>query len=415
MTVDLLATRRDSDPRLAAVVGLSELAAIARERMHPAAFDYVAGGAWDEISLTDNEAAWRRRRFRPRVLRDVSSVATATTILGHPASLPLAIAPMAAHGLAHPDGEVATARAAAAAGVPFCLSTMSSRSIEEVAAAAAEAERTGSSAPRWFQLYLQADRGLDRELVERAEAAGYGAIVLTVDLPVLGYRERDLRSGFRLDVPLGNFGPAGPPADGWPTGAVPATASGGSDDGYEMLGQQRHLGLVWDDLAEVRSWSRLPFAVKGILTGEDAARAAELGVDAVIVSNHGARQLDRVPAGLDVLAEVVAAVDGRCEVLVDGGVRRGLDIAIGLALGARAVLVGRPMMWALAAGGEAGVARALAIVRDELERALALLGASSVDGLDPSFLVAWGGPVGDPAGGGPSAGGGPAAGVEPIR
>ncbi len=321
---------------------------------------------------------------------------------------------MAAHALAHPDGELATARAAAAAGVPFCLSTMSSRSIEEVAAAVAEVDRPGSSAARWFQIYLQADRGLDRALVERAEAAGYGAVVLTVDLPVLGYRERDLRSGFRLDVPLGNFAPSGPPADERPTGAVPAAAAAGSDDGYQMLGRQRHLGLVWDDLARIRSWSRLPLAVKGILTGEDAARAAELGVDAVIVSNHGARQLDRVPAGLDVLAEVVAAVDGRCEVLVDGGVRRGLDIAIALALGARAVLIGRPMIWALAAGGEAGIARALAILRDELERALALLGASSVGDLDPSFLVAGGAPVGDPAGRGPVHGAGGGAGVEPA-
>jgi 4-hydroxymandelate oxidase len=164
-----------------------------------------------------------------------------------------------------------------------------------------------------------------------------------------------------------------------------------------MLGQQRHLGLRWEDLAEIRSWSRLPFALKGILTAEDAARAAELGVDAVIVSNHGARQLDRAPAPVDVLGEVVAAVDGRCEVLVDGGVRRGLDIAIALALGARAVLVGRPIMWALASGGEAGVSRALEIVRDELERALGLLGAPSVADLDPSFLVAGGAPVADPA------------------
>jgi 4-hydroxymandelate oxidase len=304
---------------------------------------------------------------------------------------------MAAHGLAHPDGEVATARAAAVAGVPFCLSTMSSRSIEEVAAGVGGVEGSGSPGVRWFQLYVQADRDLVRRLVERAEASGYGAIVLTVDLPVLGYRERDLRNGFRLDVPLGNFGLGAPPAEGRPASAVaPAGVPIPSHDGYEMLGQQRHVGLVWDDLAKIRSWSRLPLVVKGILTAEDATRAAELGVDAVIVSNHGARQLDRTPAPLDVLAEVVAAVDGRCEVLVDGGVRRGLDIAIALALGARAVLVGRPMMWALAAGGEAGVARALAILHDELERALALLGAASIDDLDPSYLVAAGSPVGDP-------------------
>jgi 4-hydroxymandelate oxidase len=288
-----------------------------------------------------------------------------------------------------------------ATGVPFCLSTMSSRSIEEVAAAADGAAAPGTPAPRWFQLYLQADRGLDRELVERAATAGFDAIVLTVDLPVLGYRERDLRTGFRLDVPLGNFGPGWSPVDGSPHPGSASAArdgpAGPSDDGYAMLGQQRHLGLRWEDLAEIRSWSRLPFALKGILTAEDAARAAELGVDAVIVSNHGARQLDRAPAPVDVLGEVVAAVDGRCEVLVDGGVRRGLDIAIALALGARAVLVGRPIMWALASGGEAGVSRALEIVRDELERALGLLGAPSVADLDPSFLVAGGAPVADPA------------------
>jgi 4-hydroxymandelate oxidase len=401
MTTDPLATHREVDPRLDGVVALADFEPIARDRMDPAAFDYVAGGAWAEITLRENVAAWSRRRFRPRVLVDVSTITTDTTILGRPVTLPLAIAPMAAHGLAHPDAEAATARAAMAAGVPFCLSTMSSRSIEEVAAAADGAAAPGTPAPRWFQLYLQADRGLDRELVERAATAGFDAIVLTVDLPVLGYRERDLRTGFRLDVPLGNFGPGWSPVDGSPHPASASAArdgpAGPSDDGYAMLGQQRHLGLRWEDLAEIRSWSRLPFALKGILTAEDAARAAELGVDAVIVSNHGARQLDRAPAPVDVLGEVVAAVDGRCEVLVDGGVRRGLDIAIALALGARAVLVGRPIMWALASGGEAGVSRALEIVRDELERALGLLGAPSVADLDPSFLVAGGAPVADPA------------------
>lgn len=357
------------------VLNLAEFEPLARERMAPAAFDYVAGGAWDELSLVESEAAWRRRRLRPRVLVDVSAVEAGTTILGRRSALPLAIAPMAAHGLAHPDAEAATARAAAAAGVPFCLSTMSSRSIEEVAAATDGAPE----APRWFQLYLQADRGLARALVERAEAAGYGALVLTVDLPVLGYRERDLRSGFRLDIPLGNFGPGGSRPD--EPGEVDA------DDGYARLGRQRHLGLTWDELGEIRSWSRMPFVLKGILTAEDAALAAEHGVDAIVVSSHGARQLDRVPAPVDVLAEVVAAVDGRCEILVDGGVRRGLDIAIALALGARAVLVGRPILWALAAGGQPGVARALAILRDELERAMALLGAPTVGSLGPGHLV----------------------------
>jgi len=333
------------DPRALAAVSLAELEAIARERMHPGAFDYVAGGAWDEISLEENVAAWRRYRFRPRVLVDVARIDPGTTILGTAAALPVATAPMATHGLAHPDGEMATARGAAAAGVPFTLSTMSSRSIEEVAEAA-------PGGRRWFQLYVQADPGQTRKLVERAAAAGFEAIILTADLPILGYRERDRRNGFDLDVPFGNF-----------------------VGGREALDDPGRRTLVWGDLEAIRSWSPLKFVVKGILTAEDAVLAADLGVDAIVVSNHGARQLDRTVSPVDVLPEIVAAVAGRTEVWVDGGVRRGLDIAIAVALGARGVLVGRPIMWALAAGGQAGVERALAVLREEFEIALALLGA----------------------------------------
>ena len=262
---------------------------------------------------------------------------------------------MAVQGLAHPDGEAATARAAGAAGVPFMLSTTSSRSIEEVAAGAPDAMR-------WFQLYVQVDPGRTRELVERAAAAGYRAIVLTVDLPRLGYRERDRRSLFELPA-LGNFA------------AGPATHAGGAHvDGFEVLDRQLEVGLTWDELANIRSWSGLPFVLKGILTAEDAVLAVEHGVDAIVVSNHGARQLDRTAAPIDVLEEIVDAVAGRAELWVDGGVRRGLDVAIAMALGARAVLIGRPILWALATGGEAGVARALAILREEVEIAMALLG-----------------------------------------
>jgi 4-hydroxymandelate oxidase len=278
--------------------------------------------------------------------------------------MPVAIAPMAAHGLAHPDAEAATARAAAAAGVPVIPSTMSTRSMEEIAAAAPDATR-------WFQLYAQADPGRTRSFVERAEAAGYGAIVLTVDLPELGYRDRDRRSGFQLDVPLGNF-------DGGPG---PTHGSHGRDDGaddddsgYEILEEWVARSLTWDSLASIRSWSNLPLVLKGILTGEDARLAADHGVDAIVVSNHGGRQLDRSPAAIDVLEEVVAAVPGT-EVWVDGGVRRGLDVAIALALGARGVLLGRPVLWALAVAGQAGVERALAILCEEFGIALALLGA----------------------------------------
>lgn len=347
------------DTDLADIVNLSEFEALARAAMDPAAFDYVAGGSWDEITLAENEAAWRRRRFRPRVLIDVSEVTPASSLLGTPVAMPVATAPMAVHGRAHPEAEVATARAAASAGVPFTLSTMSSCSIEEVAAAA-------PGGTNWFQLYTQADPGRTRELCERAEAAGYRAIILTVDLPLLGYRERDRRSGFEL-TGFGNFGdPSAPPTHG---GGIHATA-----DGFALLEEQLDIGLTWGDLTTIRGWTGLPLVLKGIMTGEDARLAVEHGADAIIVSNHGARQLDRVPATLDVLEEVVAAVDGRTEIWIDGGVRRGLDIPIALALGARGVLVGKPLFWALAAGGQAGVERALAILREEFGIALALLG-----------------------------------------
>jgi 4-hydroxymandelate oxidase len=337
-------TERPTD--LAQLVNLREFEALAVQSVEPASFEYVAGGAWDELSLAENDAAWMRYRLRPRVLVDVSRIDPSTTLLGAPAAFPVAIAPMAVQGLVHPDGEVATARAAAAAGIPFALSTTSSCSIENVAGAA-------PGGTRWFQLYTQVDPGRSRALVERAVEAGYSAIVLTVDLPVLGYRQRDRRNAFDVgNVPLGNFRGE----EIGPTHKEPA------------------LTLTWDDVAEIRSWSPLPLVLKGILTSEDAQLAVEHGVDGIVVSNHGGRQLDRVPAPVDVLEEVVGAVDGRSEVWVDGGVRRGLDIAIALALGARGVLVGRPILWALAAGGQAGVERALAILREEFEIALTLLG-----------------------------------------
>ena len=356
-------------PGLADIVRLADFEPLARAAMDPAGFDYIAGGSWDEITLAENEAAWTRRRFRPRVLVDVSGVDPATTLLGSPSALPLAIAPMAIHGLAHPDGELATARAAAAAGVPFTLSTMASRSIEEVATAAPDGTR-------WFQLYVQRDPGRSRSFVQRAVDAGYRAIVLTVDLPVLGYRERDLRSGFTLP-PLGLFPVGG--ANHQITLRNAFEHDGGADS--EMR------NLTWDGLATIRSWSSLPLVVKGILTAEDARLAVEHGVDGIVVSNHGARQLDRVPAPIDVLAEIVAAVDGRAEVWVDGGVRRGLDIAIALALGARGVLLGKPILWALAVGGQAGVERALTILREEFVIALALLGAPTPADVRPEHLV----------------------------
>lgn len=366
---------KELEGRLAGIPALADFEPLARQMMDPGAFDYVAGGAWDEIDLVENEAAWRRRRLRPRVLVDVSRIDPSTTMLGETIAMPVAIAPMAAQGLAHPDAEVAVARAAAAAGVPFILSTMSTRSIEEVAVGAPDAVR-------WFQLYVQADPARTRDLVERVAAAGYRAIVVTVDLPVLGYRQRDRRSGFDLAGPHGNL--VG--YDGGPTHAGGIHADG-VGEGFAGMEQGLLTTLAWDDLATIRSWSSLPLVIKGVMTAEDARLGADHGVDGIVVSNHGARQLDRVGAPLDVLEEIVAAVDGRTEVWVDGGVRRGLDIAIARALGAQGVLVGKPIFWALAAGGQAGVERALAILREEFEIALTLLGTPSPDDIGRSHVA----------------------------
>jgi 4-hydroxymandelate oxidase len=360
---DVEAPARSDRIDLTRIVALREFEAFARLAMAPDAFDYVAGGSWDEETLAENDAAWHRYRLRPRVLVDVSSVDTSAQLLGKRSAMPVAVAPMAVHALAHPDGEMATARAASDAGIPFTHSTTSSRSIEEVAAAAPDGRR-------WFQLYVQRDRGRTRELVERAATAGYEALLLTVDLPRLGYRERDRRSGFELP-PLGNFSPT-----------APAThAAGAHAAGFEMLDDQQEVGLTWDDVGAIRSWSNMAFVLKGILTEEDARIAVEHEVDAVVVSNHGARQLDRVAAAIDVLERIADAVAGRTELWVDGGVRRGLDLLIARALGARGVLIGRPILWALATDGEAGVARALEILRDEFEVALTLLGTPTPDAI----------------------------------
>jgi 4-hydroxymandelate oxidase len=338
------------------VVSLHDFEAAARERLHPAAWAYYEGGAWDGTTLRENATAWDHYRLRPRVLRDVSSVSLETAILGRPASMPLGIAPAALHGLAHADGELATVRAAAAAGAVCVVSTVASRSLEEVAAAAPDARR-------WFQLYVQRDRGVTRRLVERAAAAGYEALVLTVDAPVLGYRDEILRLPFDPgEDAYANL----PKRDVW--------RSGGELD--EIL-DMRGVPLTWDSLDEIRSWAPLPLVLKGILTAEDARIAVDHGVDAVWVSNHGGRQLDRSPTAIDVLAEVVDAVEGRTEVYLDGGIRRGPDVLVALALGATAVFTARPFLYGLACAGEPGVARALEILRAEIDRALAIAGVAS--------------------------------------
>jgi isopentenyl diphosphate isomerase/L-lactate dehydrogenase-like FMN-dependent dehydrogenase len=347
-------------------VNLADFESLAADRMERAAFDYVAGGAGDELTLADNIAAWRRWQLLPRVLRDVSAIDTSTTWLGTAVAAPFGIAPMAFQHFAYPDAELATARAAAPAGVVFCLSTMSSRSIEEVAAAVEDVD--GGRGPRWFQLYVHRDRGVSAELVRRAESAGYGAVVVTVDLPVGGRRERDIRNSLAYPQVFGNFG--GPLRADEEADEAPSLAAvvGGFNDGL----------LSWSDLAWLRGLSDLPLVIKGILAADDARLAVEHGAAAVVVSNHGGRQLDRTPAAIDVLPDIVEAVDGRAEVYLDGGVRRGIDVLTALALGARGVFVGRPIFFALAAGGEAGVSRALQLLAAETEDDMTLLGARTI-------------------------------------
>ncbi len=347
-------------------INIFELEARARERMELQSFDYYASGAHDEVTLRANRAAFERLAIAYRVLVDVSRRDLATTVLGMPVSMPMLVAPTAFHCLATPEGEVATARAAGAAGTVMILSTLSTRPVEAVVAAA--------SGPVWFQLYVYRDRGATAALVRRAEAAGCRALVLTVDAPLLGRRERDVRNRFRLPpgLSVANMLPEGygdlPPVD--------------ADSGLAAyVAALLDPSLSWKDVAWLRSITELPVVVKGIVRPDDALRAAEVGAAGLVVSNHGGRQLDTAPATLDVLPEIadtLAAHGHAIEILLDGGVRRGTDVLKALALGARAVLLGRAVLWGLAADGEAGAAYVLRLLRDELDLAMALAGAPTV-------------------------------------
>jgi isopentenyl diphosphate isomerase/L-lactate dehydrogenase-like FMN-dependent dehydrogenase len=318
---------------------------LAEAKLDANAHAYFAGGAGDEVTLRDNLAAFARRKLRPRILVDVRSVSTATTVLGTEVSLPILIAPLALQRMAHEDGELATARAAAAAGTIMCLSSAATSSPAEVAAAAPDA-------PRWFQVYVWRSRSITEAAIDEAVASGYSALVLTVDVPYIGRRERDLRVDFKVPEHL--------------------TVQG------DLFANNFDAGVSWRDLEWLAGYG-LPVVVKGLLTAEDAKLACEHGAAAVVVSNHGGRQLDGVSASLDALEEVVDAVDGRAEVLLDGGVRRGTDALKALALGARAVLIGRAMLWGLAAAGEDGVSDVLGLLRREVELGLGLLGCASPD------------------------------------
>jgi L-lactate dehydrogenase (cytochrome) len=387
--------RFETDPvrrRLARAASIDDLRKIARRRLPRGVFDYIDGGAEDERTLRANCDAYSRVTFRPRVLRDVGAVDPSTTLLGRTLPLPLVLAPTGFTRIADPEGELAVARAAARAALPYSLSTMSTRSIEEVAAV--------SDGPKWFQVYVWRDRGLVKEMITRAAGAGYEALVLTVDTAVLGRRERDVRRGFSLPPKIGletiidgilhpawtwNFVRSEP--------IVFANVVGrGVPDGTSAVSLAEHVAaqfdpsLSWSDVDWMRSVWDGPIVIKGIQTVEDAVIAADVGVEAIALSNHGGRQLDTAPTPLDLVAPVADAVGDRIEIICDGGVRRGSDIVKAVCLGARACMAGRAYLYGLAVGGERGVDHVLAQLDAGARRTMALIGARSVADLTAELV-----------------------------
>jgi 4-hydroxymandelate oxidase len=352
-------------------VNLNEFENAARERLDPMVYDYYAGGSEDEITLRANRAAYERFMLRPRVLVDVSKLDLGVELFGDQLSLPVLLAPAAFQRLAHTDGEMASARAARTAGTLLVASTVSTHTVEQIAAAAA--------GPFWFQVYVFRDREITRAIVQRAEACGARAVCLTTSVPVQGKRERDTRSGFRLppDVDIANF-------RGSEQAGFPETQGSGLE---AFVKREFDPTLTWDAVEWLRSITSLPVLLKGVLAPEDAKLAVEHGVDGLIVSNHGGRQLDACIPTLLALPDVVDAVAGRIPVLVDGGIRRGTDVVKALALGAKAVLIGRPYLWGLAVGGQQGVEAVIEQLRTELLRAMALVGHTSLKTLDRTLLV----------------------------
>jgi isopentenyl diphosphate isomerase/L-lactate dehydrogenase-like FMN-dependent dehydrogenase len=342
-------------------INLFDYEALAQQYMTPVIWDYFQGGSGDEITLRNNRSAFERIRLRPRVLIDISDVQMQTSVLGVPIQMPIVVAPMSAHMLVHPEGELATARGSEQAGTILTVSTFSTYNIEEIAAA--------STGPLWLQLYLTRTIEATGSLVQRAEAAGYRAIVLTVDTPRTSRRERDVRNNFVVAnvARSANFVEA--------AGSDPVTVQ-----------QSRHITGTWETLDWLRSLTKLPIVLKGILTAEDALLAMEHDIQGIIVSNHGGRQLDGAIESIEALPEVVEAVAGRCEVYVDGGIRRGTDVLKALALGARAVLLGRPVIWGLAVNGSEGVRSVLEMLRAELEMAMMLAGKPTLGSIDRSLV-----------------------------
>jgi L-lactate dehydrogenase (cytochrome) len=362
------------------VTNIADLRELARKRVPRAFFEYADRGSYDESTLRENRAAFDRLRFRQRVMSDVDHRSLATTVVGQPISMPLAIAPTGLTGLQHGSGEIHGARAAARAGIPFCLSTMSICSIEQV--------RAATDAPFWFQVYVMRDRGFTRELIQRARAAECSALMLTADLTVQGQRHREIKNGLSVPpkVTLRNlFDIASKPRWAWNVLQAPSRSFGnlegriGGADSLTTLAQwiasQFDPTLNWDDLEWIRELWPGKLIIKGILDAEDAKLAVQHGVDAIVVSNHGGRQLDGAPAAIDVLPSIVDAVQGGTEVLLDSGITSGQDVLKALALGARAGLIGKAFLYGLGAGGEAGVTQAIELIRKELSVSMALTGA----------------------------------------
>ena len=354
------------------LISIADYARAARSRLSKDVCDYFEGGALDEITLRENTAGWERLKLFYRVLAEVGQRDLTATVLGQSISMPIVVAPTAFHKLACEAGEIAAARAAKAAGTLFILSSLSNTAMEPVFAEAAS--------PRWFQLYVYKDRAITLDLVQRAEAAGAEAIVLTVDAPGLGTRERDARNSFRLPDGLAveNLAPLG-------KGQMPEVTGSGLA-AYVRANFKEDLGF--DDLDWLCGSTRLPVVVKGVCRGDDARRAAERGAKAVVVSNHGGRQLDTAPATCEVLPHVVAAAGDLCEIYVDGGIRRGSDVLKAIALGARAVLVGRPVLWGLCVDGEQGATQVLEILRRELDEAMLLCGCTKLSDVGRWLLEA---------------------------
>ena len=381
--------------RLSRAADLGDLRRIAKRRLPAGVFDYIDGGAEDELSLERNVSSFRNLELRPRVLRDVSKVDTSTTILGQPRPLPLVLSPTGFTRIADPQGELAVARAAAKVGIPYSLSTMGTRSIEEVADV--------SRGPLWFQVYTWKDRGLVRDLLDRAAAAGYEAIILTVDTAVLGRRERDVRRGYTLPPKVGlDTIVDGVRHPGWtldflrnePIKFASVASNNDADDGSsavslsEYINSQFDAALSWADVEWLQSVWRGPIVLKGIQTVADAKLAVDAGVDAIALSNHGGRQVDGAPSIIELVEPVAQEVGGSIEIFCDGGVRRGSDIVKALALGATACMIGRAYLYGLGAAGERGVDHVLEFLAEGMERTMALSGVQQVADIDRA-LVAW--------------------------